>query len=80
MRSRAELDAIRDSVIEYVRSHPPTEPLLTELYPEKSPPKTTACKLGHPRTAGRKCPTCASSQPSPEMIQRAIRIAQERPR
>lgn len=61
MRSRAELDAIRDEVVAYVRDHPPTEPLLTELYPEPSPPKTPTCKQGHVRTPGRKCPTCADA-------------------
>jgi hypothetical protein len=59
VRSRAELDFIRDRVKEYVRMHQPTEPLLTELYPEVSPPKTLTCKAGHTRTPGRKCPTCS---------------------
>lgn len=80
MRSRAELDEIRDRVVAYVHANPPTEPLLTEPYPETSRPKTATCKAGHTRTPGRKCPTCASDGPTPEMIERAIRIPLERPR
>lgn len=61
MRDRAELNFIRDRVIAYVRSHPPTGPLLTERAPATL---AETCRSGHAdwRTkpaGGRECRTCA---------------------
>lgn len=60
MRSRAELDFIRDRVLSEIAANPPEGPLLSEVYPAPSHPKTTTCKAGHTRTPGRKCPRCAA--------------------